>query len=300
MRPTRTVALLTVAGLVLSSGLLCWRSGDGPAPRSAVRLDDYALATGTQSGRYWDDESLLGEAEERLVVACMRDRGHPLIGAGPPPFTAAPRPGDPTAVDMPYRRLHGYGIVDSVAADTRGEGAPPFPPGYGDALTGRRSLAFETRGGDVISVASGGCRGAARATLAGSVRRWAVANYAPGYLNDDLMAAVARDPGWSRLRDGWRRCMADAGYAFADYGAPRQLVEREVDAHGATRGSADRERRLAVADGVCLIRSRVIETRLELCRAAALRMSAAWRSELAEVAKVRRAAATTSRATLAG
>ncbi|GIE94085.1 hypothetical protein Ari01nite_15500 [Paractinoplanes rishiriensis] len=67
------------------------------------------------------------------------------------------------------------------------------PAGYDEALTGRSYL--ETRYGDspTIVVSSGGCRGRARAGLAGSVQRWATAFYAPGYLRDDLIRQAGTD-----------------------------------------------------------------------------------------------------------
>lgn len=273
----RLLVLLT-AVVVSSAGCSEAAGGGTTAP------DGYALDMVTHSGGYWDDADALGAAEDRLVRECMRARGFttPAPGAAGP----APRHGEVAGVDLEYRREHGYGVVDDAVAARAPRPQPPAPPpGYDQALSGDTSVTV----GKVVA-ASGGCMGQARAALAGSVERWATAVYAPDFLNDDLIAATARDPARDRAERQWRACMAGQGYRYTAYDQPRTEAARHPAA----------ERRIATADGVCLIRARVIETGIELRRRAALAMPPQWRAELVGAARIRRAAAAEARAGVQG
>ncbi|WP_433306582.1 hypothetical protein ACQP2F_21190 [Actinoplanes sp. CA-030573] len=264
----RLLALLT-AVVVSSAGCSEAAGGGTTAP------DGYALDMVTHSGGYWDDADVIAAAEERLVRECMRARG--FTTPAPAAAEPAPRHGEVAGVDLGYRRAHGYGLTDDAVAARSPRPQPPAPPpGYDHALRGDTSVTV----GKVV-VASGGCMGQARAAVAGSVERWATAVYAPDFLNDDLIAATAADPARDRAEREWQACMAGQGYRFTGYDQPRAEAARHPAA----------ERRIATADGVCLVRARVIETGIELRRRAALAMPPQWRAELVRAAEIRRAAA---------
>jgi hypothetical protein len=293
----RTVALLAAGVVVLSLGRLGAAADERTAARPAAP-DGYALDLVTHGEQHWRDASALGAAEERLVGGCMRTRGFamPPAPAGDP----GPRHGEVSGIDLGYRDRLGYGIATVPARPA--EPPPATAEGYERALTGGAGVEVRFGDGSTLVVASGGCRGQARTALGGSVRDWATAVYAGNHLNDDLVRAVAGDPARARVLGEWRACMARAGWAFADYRGPRELIEsRAATARSPVpAGLAALERRLAGADGRCLVRARVIETDIELRRAAALRMPADWRAALVRAAQVRRAAADAAREVLAG
>ncbi|RSM40149.1 hypothetical protein DMB66_57470 [Actinoplanes sp. ATCC 53533] len=292
MRSAKTAVLLAVTAVVLSSGWLLF----SPDDRTAAAPDAYALDLVVHTGRYWADASALGAAEDELVTECMNREGFRYPPDAPAsPAQAAPLHGEVSGVDLAYRREHGYGLVESAVP---GEGEPPPAPlqaGYDRALTGARSINVQFSAGPTMAVASGGCRGRARATLAGTIEHWAIAAYAADYLNDDLIRAVADDPAMTRAAAAWRACMSTAGYPAVDYSDPRDLIQQALTEHGAAPGVAAEERRVAVADGECQIRARVIEVSLELRRAAALRMPATWTAALVQAADLRRTAADNAR-----
>jgi hypothetical protein len=269
------IVLTGMAVLVSSSG--CASATDG----GTGALDGYALDLVTHTGRYWEDADALGRAEEAMVRDCMRDKGYampPALGSEP-----APRHGEVSGVDLDYRRQHGYGIAEAAATGPARQPEPPaVPPGFDQAMSGGTTVTV-----GAVEVTSGGCEGAARAALAGSVERWAAAVYLPDFLNDDLIAATSADPARTRARREWQACLGRYGYRFTDYDQPRAEVEK-------TRMPATAERRLAVADGTCLARARVIEAGIELRRAAAMTMPPQWRKNLARAAQIRRASVATA------
>jgi len=278
MRLAKAAVPLVVLVSVLSLGWLQSRPDDKTAPHP----DGYALDMVVHGPRYLSDASILGRAEHTMVIACMKDGGFTF------PLDASASPVEPSTDDMTYRREHGYGIIE--AAENGDDQSGVIPAGYDEALTGGTNIQVRFRGGTTIMVSSGGCRGQARATLAGSVERWATASYAADYLNDDLVRAVAADPAMSLAAAQWRECMRRAGHPAADYGTPRASIEQEFAEHGPSPALRATERKLAVADGECLTSAHVLQTSESLRRNAAATMPADWADELMKAAQIRRAA----------
>jgi hypothetical protein len=128
-----------------------------------------------------------------------------VVSSGCAPDGTTARPPDEYALDMVVQGGQFQNDADALAAAEdrlvsacmRGQGIA-FPQeqrsaGYDEALTGRTYIQARYRGSPPIMVSSGGCRGRARAELAGSVKRWATAFYAPGYLLDDLIRHAGTD-----------------------------------------------------------------------------------------------------------
>jgi hypothetical protein len=138
----------------------------------------------------------------RIVVAVALAS---VVSSGCAPGGTTARPPDDYALDMVLQETRFRADADVLAAAEdrlisvcmrdQGIAFPQEVPsaGYHVALTGRTYLQARFRDSPPIMVNSGGCRGRARAALAGTVQRWATAFYAPGYLRDDLIRQAGTD-----------------------------------------------------------------------------------------------------------
>lgn len=239
-------------------------------------------------------ERLLGYAEQALTGRCMRAHGFAYHIAPPPAGF-----GDDDGETGPFR----YGIDDIGWAREHGFGAPARTgqtPSRSDAnsryVNGlreserRRYLtayfgepgehSVETTVGDITTgVSTTGCLARARKTLYGDPRTWFRPDVVAGNIGGLIRQRVTEDQRYLRAVRQWSGCMANRGISASDPGHLRERFDRHSRGMAA-RTSANAERRWAIAEAECAIRTgmtttaRAVESRHE----AAIR--AKYRAEL--------------------
>lgn len=221
----------------------------GDVPVSAISL----LGQDEQFVR--NEVSLLG-AEQLLIESCMSESGFTYLAADganlvTPLFLSVP--------DIERRGKVGYGIGLRL-----GDGAPPANDAYVRSLPAEVQVAYqaalfgEGKGSTVDlpdgrqqDLRSGGCIGAARSQIYGSVDNWVLVEPVMSS-HASLVGNLLESNG--RFLDAlasWSTCMADHGYQFAGPQAAHDYVQNLVNVDDPDARSKEIE--TAVQDAHCAV-----------------------------------------------
>ncbi|MFK4071788.1 hypothetical protein [Streptomyces sp. NPDC029674] len=265
--PRRAAAAGCLALLLVTS---CSAQQDAAPPRSARHarpavLDKAALARieGTEAQR-----KRLHDAQERLIVRCMADRGFRYRSQ---PWFVPRTPGedDPRRGDQVERRRQvGY----QAAAHLRKPRLPADPnAAYLRSLTAAKRTAYtaalygtlghkvlaELPDGSETFMYTDGCNARALQRLYGDLKVWMRAQMVATNLDGEIDGRLLEDKRVTALDAPWSRCMAAAGYRYRNTSEARSAVFDGYDKalrKKSARGEAAakrRERVVAVADATC-------------------------------------------------
>jgi hypothetical protein len=204
----------------------------------------------------------LGRGEQRLVAACMQRLGLRYFVSSPGPEPAAGTVTQDAAATWrhaTYGVLPGTGRAGADREDTYLTRLPgPQRARYSSRLLGTRGqlAAMKLPGGGTVTYGTGGCLGAARRHLFGSVAAFARDSYLPQVMDARFGSYLASYRPYLAALAGWRRCMSSAGHRFA---TPAAAIEA-TDALAARQGTSARrlasvQRAAARADVACNRRS---------------------------------------------
>ncbi|WLW57707.1 hypothetical protein [Streptomyces sp. YU58] len=327
VRPsTRTGTRLTTASLAaavlagcVSAQPAARPAAPSPLPRPPAftgRPSPSAVDLATHSGSWPSTERILRTALNRLVGACMAERGfrHPA-GSGDSPVLRAPED-ERAAVDLPGRRRTGYGIAAPSALRPREPSSPV--DAYYRGLTPDRQRRFDealngppgsrhrvggTDWGDVL-IPREGCEARGRSALAGDGVLWARITYVPEKYDNDLAARISAHPAYRGALETWRTCMQARVYGYSDPDDIVPALERRFRAAGPSPGHSPEfnklEKATAVADGECALESHVPAVALTVQRALVSELPPNNLRTLAELAHHRDEAVRRARAVLKG
>ncbi|GLW50614.1 hypothetical protein Stsp02_62750 [Streptomyces sp. NBRC 14336] len=209
---------------------------------------------------------LLGEAEERLIAACMREAGfqYRLDPAAPRAKVPERRFG---LDDVDWARKHGYGLADAAGSGDRG-GKSAAPRSSQDrylaTLTPSRLAAYERAlngtkpdaivvpapGRGEIFTAADGCRADARRALYGDLRKWTEAKATVVNLAYVTYDDVVAEPRYTEALADWRACMRKRGLDYPDTSRAVGAVAKENNSRTPEQ-AREREVEVAVADAEC-------------------------------------------------
>ncbi|NEA98509.1 hypothetical protein [Streptomyces sp. SID13726] len=272
MRTSRFVSTLALSVYVATVAVGCADGGDGSGPGSVPR-----------SVRAQD--ALLQTAQSALVRRCLTDR-HIEPSAEPGTADAgqdrgiAQRREFPYGIDDPeWAAEHGFGSGQGSGATTKEAAAAkeadvsPRQQRLVDALfgTGRRELSTRTATGLVVRTNSDGCLAEAQRVLYGDQGRWFRTEVTINNLGAAAHQRVTRDPAYRAVLVRWARCVAPVQKA-EDPGELRRVWQRRAAGLDPQRAT-ESERRYAVAEARCVLRTGLADTgaRLERRHAAELR-----------------------------
>ncbi|MDW4910884.1 hypothetical protein RB628_37615 [Streptomyces sp. ADMS] len=245
---------LAVTGLLLVTAC---SAADRPSEDAGGRL---------RTGLTGAERKLLGEAEQRLITGCMRDKGF-QYGLDPD----GPRSEAPTRRfgldDVAWARGHGYGLAEAARSGDRGgkaaaENSPQarylasLPPQrqaeFDRALNGtdHAAIVVPAPGRGQIFTSADGCQADARQRLYGDLRDWTEAKVAVVNLEYVTFDDVVAEPPYTRALADWRACMKARGLAYPSSSEAIGAVAKENRSR--TAGEAKkREVTVAVADAEC-------------------------------------------------
>ncbi|KAA0930686.1 hypothetical protein [Streptomyces apricus] len=217
------------------------------------------------------ERGILGEAEQRLISDCMRDKG---FRYGLDLDTDGPRGGVPErrfgSDDVAWARRHGYGLAEAArSGDGNGSGkaavagnspqaryVASLTPGrkatFDRALNGtdRAAIVVPAPGRGQIFTSADGCLADARRRLYGDLRRWTEAKAAVVNLEYLTFDAVVKEPRYTKALADWHSCMKARGLAHSNSSEAIGAVAKENRSR--TAGKAwKHEVTVAVADAEC-------------------------------------------------
>ncbi|HEX6420635.1 MAG TPA: hypothetical protein VFZ77_19190 [Acidimicrobiales bacterium] len=263
-------------------------SGPGPATPPSTAEGSVPADPGTTTfdpipgmDAAWGDEPLpqadmrvVHEAEQRLIAACMSERGFDYELA-----SLADGPGSPPQYLSPAElRAEGYRYDWAAAAREFLEDSPDPTAGltedeveaYATALFGTEDEMVWIEHGDGSAGASAdGCLGEARSELFGSIRNYLWFDVASEGLSG-IRDALRTDDAYRAPLADWQACMMEAGHDVGDhdYGADhiRQQGAVALDEQGPdqTVMTAETIEAIAEADADCQESSGLHEVRQEL------------------------------------
>jgi hypothetical protein len=230
----------------------------------------------------------LGEAEQRLVSGCMRDKGFRYgldVGQDRPSGETPERRFG--SDDIAWARRHGYGLAEAsrsgdrdgktatgtpaetatgTAAETAtGTAAENNPQArYVASLTSGRKAAFDRAlngtdraaivvpapGRGQIFTSADGCRADARRRLYGDLRKWTEAKAAVVNLEYLTFDAVVAEPRYTKALADWHTCMKARGLDYSSSSKAIGAVAKENRSRAAGK-AWKREVTVAVADAEC-------------------------------------------------
>ncbi|WP_455360725.1 hypothetical protein [Streptomyces sp. SYSU K21746] len=266
------LTLAAAAGLLLVTAC----SADPPAGRPA---DPAKSVAGELRTELTDTEKeLLGTAEQRLIAACMKDKGFRYTLDPAPAEARSEMPDRPFGLDdVAWARAHGYGLAETAGTGDRAGGKARAETGpqarYLAALTPQRRTEFTRaldgtdRGSIVVDVpgrgqvftSADGCQADARRQLYGDLRRWTEAKAIIVNLEYITWDQVVAKPEYTKALANWRTCMSDRGLPYRSSSEAIEAVaaQRRSESPGAAR---TREVRVAVADAECNRRETLART----------------------------------------
>lgn len=212
------------------------------------------------------ERTLLGEAEQRLIADCMRDKGfeYRLDPDGPRSEAPERRFG---LDDVAWARRHGYGLAEADRSGDRGgeaaaENSPQarylasLPPGrraeFDWALNGtdRAAIVVPAPGRGQIFTSADGCQADARGRLYGGLREWTEAKAAVVNLEYLTFDEVVVQPQYTKALADWHACMTARGLAYPSSSEAIAAVAKESWSRTA-EDAWKREVTVAVADAEC-------------------------------------------------
>lgn len=260
----KALAVLAIGGL-FGCGSPRPKSTAPASPEPAAAID---MITG--SGTFPARRHLFDKATDTVTDQCVRAAGVPWSSRPAEPPAASD---EDRILDLPGRRLHGYGIADAGNPDDPADSPRVAsllvgsPPRYGTlTIPGMAKYTFPVTG----------CLAEGRAAVAGDVSTWARISYLPAEIGRRLGRAVAADPRYLAAQRRWRQCMADRDLPYATPDDLRTHLAR-------TRAPRAEEIRLAVQDAQCDHDVRLSLTGLALRRAAAATLDPGLRTEMARL-----------------
>jgi hypothetical protein len=284
----RLLALLVLTGLAgCASG-----APAGPAPASD-QLTGAATALAIHAGSYRADQSLLARAEAELTRRCMAHRGfnYPTGHLGPGAGLGDDEEWRP---NLQRRRAVGYGLAHAgpAAAEERERLLPPDQQAaYRHALDGdpTRRATLQLPSGRRFTIGATGCLAEARSQLYGDVVSAARVFYIPQEAFVAIYPQLAADPRLGAGMARWATCMAARGHRYPSTTAARDAASAAYDR---TSGAAATrlERRIAVADGECALRTGLPTVIDQIGPGCAARLPAAERHDLLIATALRTAA----------
>jgi len=217
-------------------------------------------------------------AEQGLVARCMKDLGLRYItsSAGPEPSAGATT--DDVAGSS-HPATYGVSLAGTQRAAEPAEDryvaglSPSRRARYTEALNGSPHAVgtFILPGGAVVGYETGGCLGAARRVLFGTVRMQALDALYPQDVHLRFDAFLASSRAYVSALHAWQKCMTAAGWNLASPQAAIQAIEALAAKKGTSRSELrTRQTRTAGADAVCNARSglrtRMADTLAEFVR----------------------------------
>ncbi len=191
---------------------------------------------------------LVGRAEFRLVARCMTSQGFTYAV---PPSDPEPGPATMTVDALGSGGPPGYGVFPPHGQPS---GTGTDQPSYQRALDGRLKApaAMTLPDGGTIGYQTGGCTGAARASLFGSVRTYVASAYVPQVIRNDFDAFLTTDGPYTTALKVWRSCMAGRHRSFD---APAAAISSLETARLDAVSLGQRQAAIAGADRDCDSRS---------------------------------------------
>jgi hypothetical protein len=191
-------------------------------------------------------------AHERLIAACMRERGFTFT----PAVSAVPTDDAVSAtsyalIDAGTARAQGYGIADNYDVSQAAASAGSRPqrdqdrPGYIAALAGTEAhhVKLVLPEGHTVSYNSNGCVSVALTRLYGP--DWNKVYYTVNDLASKVVYEVSHTPKWVTATKAWTRCMkARTGHSFDQPEQARAEVETRIDSTMKATPPAQRPQRL--------------------------------------------------------
>lgn len=282
-----TVTVVAAVGGCASSHPPQPTASPGTAPGAAARraLARSVLAQDAGTPRWsWQ----VGRAEVELVARCMKARGfdYPVPPADPEPDAAT------TTVDALGGASYGVFPQHGPPGST-GTGQPSFELALDGAPTAAAAMTLPD--GSTITYQTGGCTGATRAALFGSVRTYVASAYLPNAVRDQFGAFLATDGRYAGALTAWRSCMKDRHWNFTGPAAAiSSLQAARLDAAALSR----RQAAVAGADLYCDARSQLRARRGAALARFVPRLSGQLLAELDEIGTGREHAAQLARQAL--
>ncbi|MCK2244615.1 MULTISPECIES: hypothetical protein [unclassified Crossiella] len=252
--------------------------GPGPAPLPAL-----------------DDHAALAQAEQALIRECMRELGFEYRVSAP--STAPPRRDFPYALDDPaWAAAHGYGPAPEPPAENpnqsyyarqpRGRAEAALKAIHGDRP---RALSVRVPGGALTTRSDNGCQAEAEARLYGELAEWFKAETVVRELPSLRRSRVLADPRFAAAAGSWADCMRAEGHPHAT----------PAEARAALPLPAEAERKLAVAEAGCAVRTGFAAAATTLDREHDTRLNREFQSEVDTERRLRADAVPRARAVLA-
>jgi len=210
--------------------------------------------------------ALLAVREDEFVAGCMREEGFSYTPASAG-FSDAGRSIEPPELTVERARVYGYQWPELPEAEPNGSGnMPPIGNSEDDALhawgealqgAGDDMASIELSFG-LLSIPRDGCRGEARAWVAGDIETylgWVAALGEIDGLRNQSISRTEADPLVMDVLDRWRVCMRAEGFDVNEiYEAPslawsKDVVQPTDGQHIAP--PSDWEIGVAVADATC-------------------------------------------------
>lgn len=248
-----TLALTATAALVGGCA-----SNRPPAPASAT---DLALARTVliQDAPALRSSWQRGLAEVELRSACMRDHGYTyaVAGQGTEPST---RTVTADALGTGTPATYGFGPATTAEPHNPGDTRPRYVAALDGPATPTETMALPD--GTHVNFQTGGCVGAARVRLFGSVRAFMAASMLPQNVHNEFGNWLARgsDTAYTAATRSWQSCMTSRGWTFTSPDAAIDSVR------STTLGAAaldQRQTAIAAADTTCDHTSNLRATRVD-------------------------------------
>ncbi|WP_052851329.1 hypothetical protein [Streptomyces avicenniae] len=205
----------------------------------------------------------LRDAEEELVRACMRERGHEYRTAPARDARRAAAVNPYTLLSPRWSQSDGYGLtgeaLEGPPDDPNADVLAALPDAERDAwqraLLGRQEdhVRIDLPGGRRIGYDPHSCVQVARDDVYGE--GWSELRYVVEDLSNDAIRRTLASPGFAEAEADWAACMAGLGYSYTTLEDPRREIVGQLEgARGdpdRTRAVAERELALAGDDLAC-------------------------------------------------
>jgi hypothetical protein len=263
---SRFILILMLASAVLVAGCTeqpvpgsASQAGAPPAGFNASVAQAAARSVLTTSAASLREGWYIYRAEQRLVVGCMKNLGarYIIASAGPEPPAQATTA---SVVGNSHPATYGVSVAGAQrsaepAEDRYVAGLPPTRRArYTEALNGSpHAVGTLTLPGHLnAGYETGGCVGAARRALFGSVRMQALDALFPQDVDHSFAAFLAGRRAYLSALRGWQHCMAATGSHLASPQAAIQAIEALAAKKGTSRAElSTRQTQVAGADAVC-------------------------------------------------
>ncbi|MCO1576885.1 hypothetical protein M8C13_14090 [Crossiella sp. SN42] len=250
---------------------------------------------GQEPVRFLDDRAAVAQAQQLLIRECMRELGFEYRVSAP--STAPPRRDFPYALDDPaWAAEHGYGQAPEAqgenpnqsyyAGQPRGRAEAALKALHGDRP---RALSVRAPDGALVTRGDNGCQAKSEGKLYGDLATWFTAETVVRELPSLRRARVLADPRFTEAAIPWADCMRAEGHRYAT----------PAEARAALPLPAGAERKLAVAEAGCAVRTGLAAAAAALDLEHGDRLNREFQSEVDTERRLRANAVPRARAVLA-